>query len=86
MYKKPVDKYDGVKCKKIPRPLGSLGRVEGQLHKFGNNLVNFQYYYRNFVCRKIKKTNRYEIYQTGYLIGCLGPIPWVDLGDGASPK
>ena len=28
----------------------------------------------------------YEIYQTGYLIGCLGPIPWVDLGDGASPK
>ena len=21
-----------------------------------------------------KKNNRYEIYQTGYLIGCLGPI------------
>ena len=33
-----------------------------------------------------KNNNRYEIYQTGYLIGCLGPIPWVDLGDGASPK
>ena len=29
-----------------------------------------------------KNNNRYEIYQTGYLIGCLGPIPWVDLGDG----
>ena len=33
MYKKPVDKYDGVKCKKkIPRPFESLGRVKGQIH------------------------------------------------------
>ena len=97
MYKKPVDKYDGVICKnKYP-----AHRVKGQIHEFGNNLVNFQYYYqnhssfslspstlatRNFVCRLIKNNKRYEIYQTGYLIGCLGPIPWVDLGEGASPK
>ena len=30
--KKPVDKYDGVKCKnKYPAPLESLGRVKGQI-------------------------------------------------------
>ena len=33
-----------------------------------------------------KNNNRYEIYQTGYLIGCLDPIPWVDLGDRASKE